>query len=162
MGESTSDNNESLDGAEEGFFPERCPICSRINFKRADDYCEHFWGATYDNEMIDGPFSQEFEELWAALQDTYQATDDTQVRLLITNLHANGLAEIAEATVNCDKFWWLSRVIHKNFIEPEASLASGSGWNLYQEEDGWFEGTIRQLRTAVQVAREAITEGRTP
>jgi hypothetical protein len=141
-------NNDPL--SEEGY-PERCPICERINFTSPDDYCEHFWATVYDNEMIAGPFANDFERLWSTLDDTYQTTDDIHAHRLMEDLRQAGLAEIAEALLNSDKLWWLYRAPHKNVIDAEASLASGSGWNLYQEKAGWFEQTIQQMQRAAEI-----------
>ena len=157
MDDSTPDHAEGFAEAEEGFFPEPCPVCSRVNFRWADDYCEHFWATVYDGEMIDGPFSSEFEELWSRLHHAYQATDDVRAERLIEMLHAKELSAVAEAMVNEEKLWWLDQVRFKNVIEPEASLASGSGWNLYQLQDGWFVETMRELRIAVEIARKTVS-----
>lgn len=138
---------------DEGSFPERCPICMRINFRTIDDdYCEHFWATVYDGEMTNGPFSADFERLWSTLDNFYQTTDDPGAARLMKHLRLEGLGEVADALVNSDKLWWLDRVEHKNFIDAEASLASGSGWNLYSVTEDWFEEIIRQMERASSIA----------
>jgi hypothetical protein len=154
---SSQENTMASDAVEDGGYPEPCPICSRVNFRVPNDHCEHFWAAVYDCEVIDGPYATEFEHLWATLDNAYQSTDDEGARLLLRKLRQGGLTGVAKALVEGDKLWWLKRVKHKNFIDAEASMASGTGWNLYEEEAGWFEDTMRQLRSAVGFATDATS-----
>ena len=147
-----SDEGVAGHGHDEEGFPESCPICSRVNFGAPDDHCEHYWATVYDGEMFGGPYAQEFEALWHTLDSAYQSTDDARAKRLLRELRRDKLKHIAQAMVDSDRLWWLDELEHKNYIEAEASLASGTGWNLYQAKDGWFEATMRDLRKAVAIA----------
>jgi hypothetical protein len=140
---------------EDGLFPERCPICHRLNARNGDDYCEHYWGTTYDHELIDGPYAEEFEALWSMVENTYQTTNDVQADGFLRLLREAGLDEIASAVVDTDKFWWMSEVTDKVFIDAEASPASGTGWSLYHREPKWFEGVLDRMRKAAELGQKA-------
>lgn len=142
---------------EHGLFPERCPICGRVNFRNGPDYCAHWWGTEYDGSLVDGPYYEEFEELWGVLAEVYESPDAEESEQLIDLLNAGGLADLAKGLVQYDKMWWLSEVKSKVYIEPEASMVSGEGWSLYQQETGWFDGIMSQLRQRVEIARSRLS-----
>jgi hypothetical protein len=138
---------------ENGLFPERCPLCNRVNFRNGPDYCEHWWGEEYDGSLVNGPYSEEFEELWALLSNIYEQGERSEAEDLITGLRAARLIDLAQALTQYDKTWWLKDVKYKAYIEPEASMVSGDGWSLYHEDPKWFEQTMAQLRAGAHVAR---------
>jgi hypothetical protein len=137
---------------EHGLFPERCPLCDRINFRNGPDYCAHWWGTEYDGSLIDGPFSEEYETLWTHLSEAYDTPDDIAAARLIARLKEAGLTRIAKALREFDKVWWLSGVEYRVYIEPQMSMVSGEGWSLYEEEPGWFVDIMTQLRKAAAIA----------
>jgi hypothetical protein len=137
---------------ERGLFPERCPICQRVNLRNGPDYCSHWWGTEYDGELVEGPYCDECEGLWSQLYDLYQSPRDIKARGLIKKLRKSGLEDIARALVANDKSWWLPDVHAKVFIEPEASMVSGQGWSLYHVDPKWFEVIMERLRRAAQIA----------
>jgi hypothetical protein len=142
---------------EQGLYPEQCPVCARVNFRNADDYCIHYWGTEYDGSLIDGPYANEFEEIWSRLEGIYQTHNDIQALGLIKRLRQAGLDDIARAVMDSNKLWWLREVGDKVFIDAEASMASGTGWSLYHRQEGWFEGIMRPLRKAVEIGSQLVS-----
>lgn len=141
---------------EQGLFPEQCPVCSRVNLRNGPDYCAHYWGTVYDGALIDGPYAEEFEGLWAKLEPIYQSPNDIQALGLIKKLRKAGLDEVARAVVDSNKLWWLRDVKAKILIDAEASMASGTGWSLYHDEHGWFDGIMDHLRLAVEIGDQVV------
>lgn len=133
---------------------QRCPICHFPTDHGKETNCEHYWGMTYDYDMY-GPYGTEFEELWGVLESTYQTTDEAQSERLLTLLLEAGLEDVAHAVEIGEKFWWLSAVLDKVYIDAEAHPASGSGWVLYHRDPTWFEGVLERMREGAALCEQA-------
>ena len=134
----------------------RCPICNRENGSWDEDFCEHYWGTIYDNELLRGPYDVEYEKLWGTLESVYQDLDHPLSSSILQRLREAGLDDVAKALEEDNKFWWLD-ISNAVFIDAKASLASGTGYFLYDTDLSWFDTVLQKLRRGNEVCRDSTS-----